>query len=141
MRIESAAEEVREGRQRSSHRSTHHFTKADYKIQTMLIRGIRHFFPKLRIVGEETTEYEGHIHLDLSAVPLNNFPEAFGCEESHPINEYCVWIDPIDNTKGFINGTLDCVTVLIGLSWNKKAELGIVGLPYVRENGNILFRP
>lgn len=86
MRRESAAEEIREGYQRSSHLSTHHFIKADYKIQTMLIRGIRHFFPKLRIVGEETTEYEGHIHLDLAAVPLKNFPVSLGCEESHPID-------------------------------------------------------
>lgn len=51
--------------------------KADYKIQTMLIRGISHFFPKLKIVGEETTEYPGLIELDLNAIALDNCPAGF----------------------------------------------------------------
>lgn len=33
--------------------------QADYKIQTYLIKGVEHFFPKLRIVGEETVDYKG----------------------------------------------------------------------------------
>lgn len=57
------------------------------------------------------------------------------------MSELCVWIDPIDNTKGFINGTLDCVTVLIGLSRNKRAYLGILGLPYRLNNQTLEFHP
>jgi 3'(2'), 5'-bisphosphate nucleotidase len=57
------------------------------------------------------------------------------------VKELCVWIDPIDNTKGFINGTLDCVTILIGLSRNKRAFLGVVGLPYLKNNETISFQP
>jgi 3'-phosphoadenosine 5'-phosphosulfate (PAPS) 3'-phosphatase len=52
-----------------------------------------------------------------------------------------VWIDPIDNTKGFINGTLDCVTVLIGLSRNKRAYIGVVGVPYLKNKEELEFKP
>lgn len=52
-----------------------------------------------------------------------------------------MWIDPIDNTKGFINGTLDCVTVLIGLSRNKRAYIGVVGIPYLKDKEGLSFKP
>lgn len=32
-------------------------TEADLKVQTMLIRGLKHIYPKLKIVGEEDIEY------------------------------------------------------------------------------------
>lgn len=47
-----------------------------------------------------------------------------------PYGEICVWIDPIDCTKGFISGQMDYVTNLIGMSRNNKAYIGIVGAPY-----------
>jgi 3'(2'), 5'-bisphosphate nucleotidase len=115
--------------------------KADYKIQTMLIRAIHSFFPKLKIVGEETTEYLGLIELDLKTITIDNSPEGFGLEEPVPISELCLWIDPIDNTKGFINGALDCVTILIGLSRNHRAYLGVLGLPYRKTNEGVSFEP
>jgi 3'-phosphoadenosine 5'-phosphosulfate (PAPS) 3'-phosphatase len=42
----------------------------------------------------------------------------------------CVWIDPIDCTKGFIDGHLEYVTVLIGLSRKLTAYAGVVGTPF-----------
>lgn len=42
----------------------------------------------------------------------------------------CVWIDPIDNTKGFIEGRAEAVTILIGISCKGKSEVGIVGSPF-----------
>lgn len=38
--------------------------QADFKIQTMLIRGFRKHYPTIKIVGEEETEYEGSIECD-----------------------------------------------------------------------------
>jgi 3'-phosphoadenosine 5'-phosphosulfate (PAPS) 3'-phosphatase len=57
------------------------------------------------------------------------------------ISEFCVWIDPIDNTKGFINGTLDCVTILIGLSRNKRSYIGVTAIPFLKENEKIVYKP
>jgi 3'-phosphoadenosine 5'-phosphosulfate (PAPS) 3'-phosphatase len=44
----------------------------------------------------------------------------------------CLWIDPIDCTRGFINGTLEDVTILIGLSFKKAPHVGIIGTPFRR---------
>ncbi len=41
-----------------------------------------------------------------------------------------MWIDPIDCTKGFIEGNLEDVTVLIGMSINKYPCLGVIGIPF-----------
>ena len=57
------------------------------------------------------------------------------------ISEFCVYVDPIDNTKGFINGTLDCVTILIGLTRNKRAYIGITALPFLKDKGQIVYKP
>ena len=58
-----------------------------------------------------------------------------------PTAELCVWIDPIDNTKGFINNQLEAVTILIGLTRNNRPYLGIVTTPYAVEQSQRLFRP
>lgn len=75
MRLKPSSQEVREEHQRSCHLSSHLSMQADYKIQTMLIRGIHSFFPSLKIVGEETTEYEGAIDLDPHSITLDNYPK------------------------------------------------------------------
>jgi len=36
--------------------------------------------------------------------------------ETFKVSDAVVWIDPLDGTSDFVKGTLDAVTVLIGLS-------------------------
>jgi 3'-phosphoadenosine 5'-phosphosulfate (PAPS) 3'-phosphatase len=57
------------------------------------------------------------------------------------IEHACLWIDPIDCTRGFINGNIEDVTVLIGLSYNNKPQLGIIGTPYKIIGGVKTFDP
>jgi 3'-phosphoadenosine 5'-phosphosulfate (PAPS) 3'-phosphatase len=38
-------------------------TEADLKIQTMMLRALRAFWPTLKIIGEEAKDYEGEITL------------------------------------------------------------------------------
>lgn len=42
----------------------------------------------------------------------------------------CAWIDPIDSTKSLIDGNIENVSVLIGFSLNKTANLGLIAVPY-----------
>jgi len=51
----------------------------------------------------------------------------------------CVWIDPIDNTKGFISGEIEAVTILIGISYKGKAEVGIVGHPFKKHGASAIY--
>lgn len=50
--------------------------------------------------------------------------------KDYNLKDLCVWIDPIDNTSGFIHGKPKEVTVLIGMSYKNKAEIGIIGIPF-----------
>jgi 3'(2'), 5'-bisphosphate nucleotidase len=115
--------------------------QADYKIQSYLIKGIAHFFPKLRVIGEESVEYTGHIELDFESILLEEFPQEGGLEESVPVSELCLWIDPIDNTQGFIKGKLEGVTILVGMARKCQAYLGIIASPYCIEQGSRQFKP
>lgn len=53
----------------------------------------------------------------------------------------CIYIDPIDNTKGFINGHPEDVTILIGISNKQKAQMGVVGIPFKRIGDKAVYDP
>ena len=52
-----------------------------------------------------------------------------------------MWIDPIDNTKGFIEGKLEGVTILIGMARKNISYLGVVATPYQLEQRTRVFKP
>lgn len=60
-------------------------TDTDYKIQTYIVKAMGHFFPGLRIVGEETMDYKGQIDLDFDRISLENYPPECDLEESVPV--------------------------------------------------------
>jgi 3'(2'), 5'-bisphosphate nucleotidase len=108
----------------------------------MIIGGLRKFFPGLRIVGEETVDYKGEISVDYESLRLDSYPENPKFKDLLiPIDELCVWIDPIDCTKGFIRKEMHYVTTLIGMSRNQSAYLGIIGVPYKQIKNETIYRP
>ena len=115
--------------------------QADYKIQTYLIKGITHFFPSIRIVGEQTVDYNGQIALNFEKIKLDNYPVDAQLDQNVPLDELCLWIDPIDNTKGFIKGRLEGVTILIGMSRKNSPFLGFIATPYIKEQDKPFFKP
>ncbi len=50
-------------------------TIADIKAQTLIIRGIRRFWPDLRIVSEETKEFNGDLGFNIQDLNPNLFDE------------------------------------------------------------------
>ena len=51
------------------------------------------------------------------------------------MSKVIVWVDPIDATRSYTSGYLDEVTTLIGLSYENRSKIGIIGLPYSKETG------
>jgi 3'(2'), 5'-bisphosphate nucleotidase len=103
-------------------------TATDFKIQSVITQGLRNLYPEITIVGEEQLKGETPEHYQTSeAVTL---PTDVRFDNTYDLKDVCIWIDPIDNTRGFIEGSLEAVTVLIGLSYKQKAEIGFSGLPY-----------
>lgn len=112
------------------------------------MNGLRSHWPGLRMVGEESTNYKnfrgGFLskprQLDLSPHQDIEGFDAYENEEL-PIEDACVWIDPLDATLSYTKGELDEVTTLIGLSYKKKARIGVISTPYVRKRSGFHFRP
>ena len=46
------------------------------------------------------------------------------------LNEFTVWVDPLDATKEYSEGFLDHVTVLIGIALGKQAVAGVIHQPF-----------
>ena len=51
-------------------------------------------------------------------------------EETLDMSQVVVWVDPLDATLSYTQGYLDEVTTLIGLSYQNKSRLGVIGLPF-----------
>ena len=119
-------------------------TLADIKVQSLIIKGIKKFWPNLTIVAEESQEFQGELEFDfnrlnphilsdqyfLKGKKAENFNNEISIEDS------VVWIDPLDGTLSYVKNELDAVTTLIGLSNNLKPVLGIIGHPYPRTVSN-----
>lgn len=48
-------------------------------------------------------------------------PNKISTAKEYETSQCCLWIDPIDNTRGFIEGEAEAVTTLIGMSYKRKA--------------------
>lgn len=57
------------------------------------------------------------------------------------MEELCLWIDPIDNTKGFVKGKLEGVTILVGMTRKNSPILGVIATPYRKEQEKAYFSP
>ncbi len=47
----------------------------------------------------------------------------------------------MDCTRGFINGNIEDVTVLIGMSISSTAHFGIIGSPFKKVRGKVFYDP
>ena len=103
-------------------------------------------------MGEENPETQDIIekYWGLEEEGLVQFPEAnlefpeelrnLGTLNS---DDLCVWIDPLDCTRGFVNNLKYECTILVGVTFKGEPILGIIGQPYKKTKGmpNYKFEP
>lgn len=70
------------------------------------------------MIGEEEISFEGDLGIDYTKfkkdlIPENTFKTQYDWID---FSDSIVWIDPLDGTKSFVDGYLDGVTTLIGVS-------------------------
>ena len=114
------------------------YTDIDLKIQTFYIKAFKQFWPGMKIIGEETQDYEGPIDYNYSELNPNQMPPHLfeGLKETQiDLNNAILWIDPIDATSQFVKGKMNWVTTLLGISVNGRAKLGVIGRYYDRIEG------
>jgi 3'-phosphoadenosine 5'-phosphosulfate (PAPS) 3'-phosphatase len=113
-----------------------YMTVADTRAQRHIVAGLRaRFGEMLDIVGEE----EDH---EDPAQAICGVSEA--CNELDPtysipkelqelvFGDVCVFIDPLDGTREFVEGRLQAVQCLLGIAYRGRAVAGVIGLPFLR---------
>ena len=102
-------------------------TQADFRSQYVLQNGLRSFWPSLRIVGEEKDENLIPCGFDFASLSKTQGPSLFSdFDRDFDLSELVVYVDPLDGTKSFVDGSLSDVSTLIGLSYKSLPLLGII---------------
>ena len=88
------------------------------------------FGTALTVVGEEDPPSK---EVKVSAVAEEELPDGFVIPEdlqSLVFSDITVFIDPVDGTREFVEGRLEAVTSLLGVSYRGRAVAGIMGIPF-----------
>ena len=88
------------------------------------------FGSKLTFVGEEDQPSK---EVKVSALAEEKLPDDFVIPEdlqSLIVSDITVFIDPLDGTREFVEGRLEAVTSLVGVSYRGRAIAGIMGIPF-----------
>lgn len=108
-------------------------TLADRSAQDVIVTSLLTQFPGLNVIGEEGKESFGlakeeWIVKDCDPEVLKmTVPEKY---KSANLDDFTVWVDPLDGTKEYTEGYLDHVTVLIGIAVGDDAVGGVIHQPY-----------
>jgi 3'(2'), 5'-bisphosphate nucleotidase len=107
-------------------------TRADVAAQRLIVGGLWSVFPGLALVGEEDTpdvvasaEQPRLDLIDLESVPRDL--------RAVPLEELCVYIDPLDATKEFTLGKTECVMTLIGITHRGVPVAGVMHQPFAEQ--------
>ena len=113
-------------------------TQADIDAQAKIIGGLRLTWgDDLCIIGEED---ESEAKLNMGGGPLNK--ELLGdsiLDENLPLDEIALFVDPLDGTREFVEGRLQNVACLIGITRHNRPIAGVISLPFPDGNahGNV----
>eukprot|EP00802_Teleaulax_amphioxeia_P010643 Tamp_10671.p2 GENE.Tamp_10671~~Tamp_10671.p2 ORF type:complete len:448 (+),score=90.14 Tamp_10671:97-1440(+) len=118
--------------------SRSYLTEADTAAQKVIMQTLRGAFPAVTIIGEEdeeeadTTEAPAAPGLSATAARVaSEFEGAPASLRAVPAGDVCVFVDPVDGTKEFVEGRLGAVQTLIGVSVQGNAVAGAVGIPFM----------
>lgn len=119
-------------------------TEADRSAQQCIIASLSRKYPELKIIGEEGATDLTNVASEFLVSGLDQgFLEKYKCPDSlKNINEseLVVWVDPLDGTSEYVQGYLEHVTVLIGVSFRESAIGGIIHQPYFKTTSGKLGR-
>jgi hypothetical protein len=101
-------------------------TEADLAAQRVMVGALRSAWPGLVIIGEEDEDESAGAADEVTGPPLRRdlCAELGAPGLEAPLEELCVFVDPLDGTREFVEGRLANVQSLVGL-----ARLGLgIGL-------------
>ena len=119
--------------------SRSYLTVADGQAQRVILNGLRREWPDLLIVAEEDedaaadTAADGNVEMDVSKSRCSDL-EVSADLQSLTLADVCLFVDPLDGTREFVEGRLESVQSLIGISVRGRSVAGVMGLPFHNAN-------
>ena len=124
-------------------------TKADRDSEQLILNVLSACLPDVEVIGEEGYEpnqadgekQKSTLNEHLVApweVDLDDLAQS-DTQGSGTDDEITVWIDPLDGTREYVEGTRECVTVLIGIAVNGQAVAGVINQPFIGAEGRTLW--
>ena len=113
-------------------------TRADFRAQLSILKCLKSRYPQAVIVAEEDESEAKSEASELDECPWDSAEEIDVGLETPPDLAECswddltIWVDPLDGTKEFARGNLECVTVLIGISFKNVPVAGVIHQPFRR---------
>lgn len=114
-------------------------TEADRIAQRMIVASLAKKYPKCTIVGEEdlVEDEEADANLIINTVDEDvlkmSLPDQYKDLKEEDLT---IWVDPLDGTKEFVNGLIEHVTVLIGISVAGRSVAGVIHQPFFKNTPN-----
>ena len=114
-------------------------TEADIRAQRLILSLLSHRWPSLRIVGEEDGCEEAAASKGLAKSLLEeqslkedivNEEEVPSALKELPIEDLCLFVDPLDGTKEFTKGNYPAVQTLIGIALRGRPIAGVMHAPF-----------
>lgn len=114
-------------------------TEADLAAQRLIVGHLRLWFPLIHVIGEEG-ELSGGAEDGTRAAPSGLAAGLEAVTLEMDADEVVVWVDPLDGTREFSEGNLECVTTLIGITHRGTPVGGVVGQPwFTSDAGRTLY--
>lgn len=110
-------------------------TIADVSAQSAIVGPLSRQFPELTIIAEEDHDMASApqpafvSHLDITCDGIET-PERL---KSVSVQDLCLFCDPLDGTLEFVQGRLDAVQSLLGITMNGTPIAGVIGQPFVSD--------
>jgi len=117
-----------------------YLTEADEAAQRVILKGLRQRFGNdLKIVGEEEQDDEETERNDIVIEDCDVDTSIISPEFQQPLSfsDLVIFIDPVDGTREFVEGRLEAVENLIGISYRDRSIAGVVGLPFYRNTDSL----
>mmetsp|Transcript_39689 Transcript_39689/g.104794 ORF Transcript_39689/g.104794 Transcript_39689/m.104794 type:complete len:456 (+) Transcript_39689:18-1385(+) len=110
-------------------------TSADLASQQAICTALKHEWPSLRIVGEENLEGYASDKFADQPCSLRHDLCSHLAPLHVPLSEICIFVDPLDGTREFVEGRVQNVQVLIGIAFQGRSVGGVIGQPFARDRG------
>ncbi|XP_071807154.1 inositol monophosphatase 3-like [Asterias amurensis] len=107
-------------------------TDGDMRSHKAIVHGLKKTFPSLKVVSEEheTDDWDKSAVVPLS-ISRSDVIELIKGDQSIPLEDVTVWVDPLDATQEYTDDLLHYVTTMVCVAVRGVPTIGIIHKPFM----------